>query len=201
MASIEQLIGNVEKIRKYIGVYLAVKGELSPKQKAALATNLGQLDRNLNALRAALVGPAPVAVIAPVEPPAVAALVEKVPNFGDSPAMSSGLYGEWVSEWVQRTFPEAYRDWPPKVYAITPQALHDAAVRDGCLAQVTACGNFSFPGGPTADLGDFSLYTALTSTMTDDGRLVHNVWHMGQLVGTQEGGDGLEFAHSLGFDW
>lgn len=198
MATIAELVANVEKIRKFVGIYLDVP-ELTDRQRNALKVDLVQLDKNLAALAAAL--KAPVAIATPTPPVAVAVLAEEVPNFGESKAMSSGLYGDWVSEWFQRTFPEAYRDWPPTVYAVTPEAIVEAATKDGCLAQVSACGSLGFPGGPYDDLGDWSLYTALTSTSTDDGRLVHNVWHMGKLVGTQEGGDGLEFAKSLGFNW
>jgi hypothetical protein len=114
--------------------------------------------------------------------------------------MSSGLYNEWVSAWVQRTFPEAYRDYPPLVHAIDPIAISGKAKEDGCLAQVCAAGVLGFPGGPWVDLGDWRLFTGLTST-SDDAGLTHRVWHMGTLVGTQTGGDGLEFAKSLGFYW
>lgn len=110
--------------------------------------------------------------------------------------MGSGLYNEWVSAWFVRTFPEAYVDWPPTVRAITPEAIRTAALAAGCLAQVSACGSLGYPGGPWDAMGDWSLYTALVST---DGR--HEVFHMGKLVGTQDSGDGLEFAHSLGFNW
>jgi hypothetical protein len=127
---------------------------------------------------------------AAVAPPAV------VPNYGDSRAMSSGLYNDWVVEWIKAKFPEAYVNWPPEVRAIAPDAIANAAKADGCLAQVCAAGVLGYPGGAWADMGDWSLYTAVTST---DG--THQVWHMGQLVGTQVGGDGLEFAHSLGFNW
>lgn len=99
--------------------------------------------------------------------------------------------------------PRHTRTGPPTVHAITPEALHEAAVKDGCLAQVTATGNFTTPDGVLAALGDFSLYSALTSTSTDTGEWKHQVWHMGKLVGEKVGGtdDGLDFAHSLGFDW
>jgi len=118
------------------------------------------------------------------------------PNFGESDAMSSGLYNEWVSAWIQRTFPDAYVNWPPEVKAISPEAIRVAAKAAGCLAQVSACGTLGFPGGPWDAMGDWSLYSALVSTGG-----VHSVWHMGKLVGTQSGGDGLEFAKSLGFNW
>jgi hypothetical protein len=51
MATLAELIANVVKIRGFIGVYLDVP-TLSPKQKAALKVNLGQLDKNLAALAA-----------------------------------------------------------------------------------------------------------------------------------------------------
>lgn len=196
MASLETLIANVAKIAGFVKVYLKVP-VLSPSQKAALKKNLAQLDKNLAAL-VAYTPPPPVVV--PLTVPAVKAAVAPPPNFGESDAMSSGLYADWMSKWVVARFPAAYANWPPEVGSITPEALHDAAVEDGCLAQVTACGNFSTPDGVWAALGDFSLYTALTSTM-DDAGLTHRVWHMGKLVGTQSGGDGLDFAHSLGFNW
>lgn len=136
------------------------------------------------------------AEVADLNPP------EEVPNFGDSKQMSSALYGDWVGKWMQRTFPEAYRDWPPTVHAVTPQAIADAAKADGCLAQVCAAGALGTPGGVWSDMGDWSLYTALTSETTGDG-FIHRVYHMGKLVGELTGGpdDGLEYAHSLGFDW
>lgn len=125
-----------------------------------------------------------------------------VPNFGDSDQMSGALYGDWVTAWVQKRFPEAYRDWPPTVHAISPQALANAATEDGCLAQVTAAGVFGVPD-TEGSLGDFSLYTALASTALDGGMFIHKVWRMGKLVGSRIGGpdDGLDFAHSLGFNW
>jgi hypothetical protein len=136
------------------------------------------------------------AEVADLNPP------EDVPNFGDSKQMSSALYGDWVGGWMQRNFPEAYRDWPPTVHAVTPQAIADAAKADGCLAQVCAAGALGTPGGVWSDLGDYSLYTALTSESTGDG-FIHRVYHMGALVGEKIGGpdDGLEYAHSLGYEW
>ena len=127
---------------------------------------------------------------------------EVVPNFGDSKAMSSGLYNDWVVAWVQRHFPEAYTDWPPTVKAISPDAIASAARADGCLAQVCAAGVLGYPGGAWADMGDWSLYTALTST-SDGGQFIHRVYHMGKLVGELAGGPdvGLDYAKSLGFDW
>jgi hypothetical protein len=194
VATIAELIENVAKIRKFVGIYLDVP-EPTDRQKNAMKVDLVQLDRNLGALQAALT--APVALVTDVPlPPVVKALAEEVPNFGDSPAMSSSLYNEWVSAWFVRTFPEAYRDWPPTVYAVTAQQIAEAATEDGCLAQVSASGSLGWPDGPYADLGDWSLYTALVTT---DG--FHRVYHMGKLVGEQDGGDGLEFAKSLGFDW
>jgi hypothetical protein len=65
MDQLATLIANVVKIRGFIGVYLDVP-TLSPKQKLALKTNLGQLDRNLAALAAYQVPaemPAKVAVV------------------------------------------------------------------------------------------------------------------------------------------
>ncbi len=199
MADLATLIANVTKMRHFVGVYLALENP-SAKQKAALKVDLGQLDRNLAALAAYK---APVALVPATPLVPVAAPVEPVPNFGESNAMSSGLYNDWVSAWVQRTFPEAYRDWPPTVYAIGPQEIVDAAKRDGCLAQVCAAGTLGYPTGPHDAIGDWSLYTALTSTSTDSGGWLHQVWHMGKNVGEKLGGtdDGLEFAASLGFNW
>lgn len=133
---------------------------------------------------------------------ALAPAVEPPPNFGNRQEMSAGLYGDWVTAWFQRTFPEAYADWPPTVHAVAPGAIADAAKADGCLAQVCAAGVLGDPAGPWADLGDWSLYTALTGT-TDNGGFVHRVWHMGKLVGSMVGGpgDGLDYAKSLGFNW
>jgi len=199
MADLATLIENVAKMRHFVGVYLDLDNP-SPKQKAALKVDLTQLDRNLAALAAYK---APVALVPPVPVVPVAAPVNPVPNFGESDAMSSGLYADWMAKWVVARFPDAYREWPPTVYSITPEALHAAAVEDGCLAQVTACGNFGTPEAPYPDLGDFSLYTALTSTSTDTGEWKHQVWHMGKLVAEKVGGpnDALEWAHSLGFNW
>ena len=197
MASLETLVANVAKIAGFVKVYLKVP-VLNARQKAALAKNLAQLDTNLAAL---LAYTPPTPVVVPLAVTAVKAAVEPPPNFGESDAMSSGLYADWMAKWVVARFPAAYANWPPEVGNITPDALHAAAVEDGCLAQVTACGNFGTPEAPYPDLGDFSLYTALTSTSTDSGGWKHQVWHMGKLVGTQSGGDGLEFAHSLGFNW
>jgi hypothetical protein len=128
--------------------------------------------------------------------------VLKAPNFGDSAQMSSALYGDWATEWFQRTFPEAYRDYPPTVHAVAPGAIAEAANRDGCLAQVCAASVLGTPDGAWSELGDFSLYTALTGE-SSGGQFIHKVWHMGKLVGEKVGGpdDGLEFAHSLGFEW
>lgn len=126
----------------------------------------------------------------------LAPAVEPPPNFGESKAMSGGLYSAWVTAWFQAKFPEAYRDFPPVVHAVDPGAIADAAKADGCLAQVCAAGVLGVPGGAWTDMGDWSLYTGLVGSND-----VHSVWHMGKLVGTQAGGDGLEFAHSLGFNW
>jgi hypothetical protein len=49
--ALEELIGNVAKIAGFVKVYLAVP-VLNARQKAALAKNLAQLDRNLTALLA-----------------------------------------------------------------------------------------------------------------------------------------------------
>ena len=110
-----------------------------------------------------------------------------VPNYGDSKAMSSGLYNDWVVEWIKAKFPEAYVNWPPEVRAIAPDAIASAAKADGCLAQVCAAGVLAYPGGPWAEMGDWSLYTALTST---DG--THRVWrkdsghHAADIVGLED---------------
>jgi hypothetical protein len=128
---------------------------------------------------------------------------EAPPNFGDSDRMSSGLYNDWVVEWVQRRFPEAYVNWPPEVKAISPDRIAAAAKEDGCLAQVCAAGVLGFPGGPWDELGDWSLYTALTGT-SEDGGFVYKVFHMGKLVGQTQSAspdDGLAFAALLGFNW
>jgi hypothetical protein len=192
-ATLETLISNVARIAGFVKVYADLP-RLNAKQTAALNVNLGQLFKNLTAL-AAYTPPTPV-VVALAAPLPEAIPVETPPNFGVRQEMSSGLYNEWVSDWIQRTFPAAYVDWPPMVGAIEPGAIATAATEAGCLAQVSAAGTLGFPGGPWHELGEWSLYTALVST---DG--VHRVFHMGKLVGSQDGGDGLEFAHSLGFNW
>jgi hypothetical protein len=199
MATLADLIENVVSIKKHIDVYAALP-RLNAKQTAALRTNLGQLGKNLAAL-AAYEAPVPIIVPLAVAPVKVAG--PAAPNFGESDAMSAGLYGDWMAKWVVARFPDAYADWPPTVKGIEAGTLAAAAVEDGCLAQVTACGNFGNPESRGADLGDFSLYTALTSTSTDTGEWNHQVWHMGKLVGEKIGGpnDGLDFAHSLGFNW
>jgi hypothetical protein len=184
MATLADLIANVIKIRGFIGVYLDVP-TLSPKQKAALKTNLGQLDRNLAALAAFIAEPVAVVPVAKV-------LADKVPDFGVRPEMSSALYGEWVAAWWVTNF--------GGLASVDYGQIVGQAKADGCLAQVCAAGKLGSPDGPVPDLGDWSLFTALTSTQDEDG-LTHRVYHMGTLVGTQSGGDGLEFAHSLGFNW
>ena len=188
MASLETLIGNVVTIRGFIGVYLKVP-TLNARQKAALATNLAQLDKNLAAL-AAFTSPV---VDPPFVAPVKAVLADPLPNFGDRPEMSTGLYREWGAAWWTAHF-----DGLP---AVEYGTIADAAVAEGCLAQVCAAGLLGSPDGPVAGLGDWSLYTALTTTQDDTGGVVHRVYHMGRLVGSQAGGNGLEFAHSLGFDW
>lgn len=131
-----------------------------------------------------------VATLARASAPAAVA-----PNFGDSRAMSSGLYNEWVAAWWIDHFGEGG-------HAVDYGTVAAAAVADGCLAQVCAAGKLGSPAGPVPDLGDWSLYTALTGT-SDGGQFVHRVWHMGKLVGELVGGpgDGLDYAKSLGFNW
>jgi hypothetical protein len=200
MATVAELIQNVEKIRNFVGVYLSIDNP-TKKQRDSLAIDLGQLDRNLAALTSALRAPVAVVPVAPVVS-VVAMDVAPPPNFGESDAMSSGLYNEWVTAWITGTFPEAYRDWPPTVYGIDHTAIVAAAKEDECLAQVCAAGVLGIPGGVWDALGDWSLFTAVASTSVDGGFL-HQVFHMGDLVGeTVSGpGDGLEYAASLGFNW
>jgi len=117
------------------------------------------------------------------------------PNFGFSAKISSGLYGEWVTAWVQRSFPEAYRDWPPKVYSIAPDSIVAKAKEDGCLAQVCAAGTLGSPDGPWAGMGDWSLYTNFTNSNE------HCVlWIMGEKRGEADVADGLAWAIGLGLD-
>lgn len=193
MTEIERLAAAIKTIsEKYLTAVVKKKDE---KGILKWSTRLADYSTRLSAIVA------PPLTVA--ERTALAPAVVAAPNFGDRPEMSSGLYGEWVGDWVVKTFPEAYRDWPPLVYAITPQALLAAAQRDNCVAQVAACGNFGEPDGVFAGTVDFSLYTALTGTNTDDGQFLHRVWHMGKLVGETVGGpgDGLDFAEVLGFNW
>jgi len=132
-----------------------------------------------------------VEVLPEPEPEPVVDLAE-VPNFGESKAMSGALYGDWVAAWWAKNFGElASVDYP---------VIAEQATADGCLAQVCAVGKLGSPDGPVPDLGDWSLYTAYTMAMDENG-LTNRVYHMGKLVGEQVGGNGLEFAKSLGFDW
>jgi len=134
------------------------------------------------------------------EPEEFAPIVAPPPNFGASNKISSGLYGDWVSAWFQSSFPEAYRDWPPTVYAVAPGTIAEKAKADGCLAQVCAFGPLGAPDGAWAGMGDWSLFTGLVST-SSEGNFVHNVWIMGKLVASQTGGpDGLPFAIANGLD-
>lgn len=186
MTEIQRLAAAIKTISEtYLGRVVA-KGDTAGILK--WSTRLADYSTRL----AALVAPPLTAE----ERIALAPAVEAPPNYGVRQEMSSVLYGDWVTAWVQRTFPEAYRDWPPTVHALAPGAIATAATKDGCLAQVCAAGVLGVPDGAWADMGDWSLFTGLVGT---DG--VNDVWHMGNLVGTQDGGDGLEFAHSLGFNW
>ena len=189
MTEQQRLAGSIQTIaRKYLPT--AVRRD---DEKAILkwSVRLADYATRLAALSVAPLDDDEAETLARASAPAAVA-----PNYGDSRAMSSGLYNDWVVEWIKAKFPEAYVNWPPEVRAIAPDAIASAAKADGCLAQVCAAGVLGVPGGAWAEMGDWSLYTALTST---DG--THQVWHMGQLVGTQVGGDGLEYAHSLGFNW
>jgi hypothetical protein len=187
MASFNEALANVIKIRGFIGIYLKVP-TLNAKQKAALATNLAQLDKNLATLATFATPVADPPFVAPV----AAVLADPVPNFGERPEMSSGLYGEWVAAWWAKHF--------GGLASVNYGTIVEQATAEGALAQVCAAGKIGSPDGPVPDLGDWSLFTALVSTQ-DDAGITHRVFHMGKLVGTQEGGDGLDFAKTLGFNW
>ena len=190
-AEIKRLLVAIEAATKYLARMVA-KGDEAGILK--WSTRLADFSTRL----AAVVAPP----LTEEERVALEPAPEPPPNFGESQKMSSELYGEFAIKWMQRTFPHLYADWPPTVHATSPQSIADAAKRDGCLAQVTAAGVFGGPDSFNAGLGDYSLYTALTSEGTGDG-FVHKVWHMGELVGEKVGGpdDGLDYAHSLGFNW
>jgi len=191
MTEIERLAAAIKTISETYLTRMVAKGDIGGVQKWSL--RLADYSTRLAVLTGPALSRAEVAELNPVEPP---------PNFGDTPQMSSALYGDWVTAWFQRTFPDAYRDWPPTVHAVDPNTIVAAAKADGCLAQVCAAGVLGTPDGAWSELGDFSLYTALTGESSEGG-FIHKVWHMGKLVGEKVGGpdDGLDYAHSLGFDW
>jgi len=188
MATVAVLMANIVRLGKAVEKYAAIP-KPTPKQQAALTKNVGLLNVNIAALQAAL-------VTAPLVPSAAPALapVEKPPNFGVRQEMSAALYGAWVDAWFVRTFPLGTAD---------PGDIAKAALADGCLAQVSACGSLGYPDGIYAKLGDWSLYTALVSIGLEGQQFEHRVYHMGALVGTQVGGpgDGLAYAKTLGFNW
>lgn len=192
-AEVQRLVAAIAKISEVYLVRLSKSGDEEGMLKYTL--RLADYSTRLAVILSPSLSRAEVADLAPA--------VEPAPNFGDSKKMSSELYGEFATKWMQRTFPHLYADWPPTVHATSPQSIAEAATRDGVLAQVTAAGVFGPPDGYNAGLGDFSLYTALVGETRDDGQFTHNVWHMGKLVGTAVGGPdiGLDFAKSLGFDW
>ena len=184
-ATLAELIANVASIRKLIGVYLAVK-EPNAKQRAALATDLKQLDKNLAAL-AAFNPATPLAPVPVVTSP-------KVPLFGASNKLSRLLYGPWVAEWWSK------QAWA-SLASVEEATVAAKAAADGCLAQVTAAGKLGSPHGPYADLGDWSLYTDYPNTSSEFGWR-HEVWIMGELVASEESHDpdGLPFAIANGID-
>jgi hypothetical protein len=110
MATIAELVANIVKIRKFVGIYLEVP-ELSPKQKNALKVDLVQLDRNLDALSDALkVSEAAVMRVAATEPAAVdpALFLDFEDDtvtylFGGSPGNPDGVsftYGQAKAWWA-----------------------------------------------------------------------------------------------------
>ena len=186
MTEQQRLAGSIQTIaRKYLPT--AVRRD---DEKAILkwSVRLADYATRLAALSVAPLDDDEEETLARASAPAAVA-----PNYGDSRAMSSGLYNDWVAAWWIDHFGEGG-------HAVDYGTVADAAKTDGCLAQVSAAGKLGSPAGPVPGLGDWSLYTAYTTTSDEDG-LTHRVYHMGQLVGTQVGGDGLEFAHSLGFNW
>ena len=174
MATLEELIANVSKIRRFVGVYLDVK-EPTPKQRDALRVDLVQLDRNLAALTAALAPTLRAATIEPIEAPPVAEPSNRI---------SSKIYGAWGMVWFQESFPEALADYPPVVHLIDPARIAEKATGDGVLAEVCAAGFLSTPGGLWPELGDWSLFTGLVTT-TGDAALAQ-LWIMGELVATTD---------------
>jgi hypothetical protein len=120
--------------------------------------------------------------------------------------MSSGLYNDWVTAWVKRSFPEAYKDFPPTVHAIDGKDIIAKAKEDGCLAQVCAAGTLGGPNDLYGKDGDWSLYTALLGTSGEAGQPMqyrYRLYILGKLIDTLDSNDpgaGLEWAISKGLN-